>query len=594
MRTFMFALALAILGAVVSALPGLAETLSTPTIKDVSPDSFVAGERAVGTGPLVVIVTGTGFTTKTMATIDGHILRIDVDNAGMRAKVEIPLTLMQSPQKLMIVLANPPPAGKAAIAFTVLARVAAIKPSPVPTAAPTPKPTLAPTPVPTLAPTPVPTLAPTPVPTLAPTPIPTIAPTLAPTARPTVAPTPTPTLAPTPTPVVPTFSVGVSNPGPGGGPSSPLGPIGSIVPTNPVPVLTRIAPTTAAAGNSSVTLTLSGNNFTSSSTIYVGGQSFSPIASSGTAVTVIIPSTALTVGGSIPVSVSNPAPGGGMSGALVFTVTAQANPTPVISSVSPTSLPGGSAATTVTVIGSGFISSTTATLAGVSGSVAGSSITFSLPTAAMANPGTLNGLIANPAPGGGAASFSVNVLNQQPTVSGFTPNTANAGAAALLLTVSGSNFSSGSTVTFGGTPVPTAFVSSTALTATVLSSFLQRAGNFSVGATNPAPGGGSATAAGIFVVNNPVPVLSSVSPSRLIVGTASVTVTLTGSGFAANSTVMAGTTPLATVYDSGTVLSATIPVSLLQASGTIVLTVTNPPPGGGTSAPVSLSVQPPS
>jgi hypothetical protein len=48
------------------------------------------------------------------------------------------------------------------------------------------------------------------------------------------------------------------------------------------------------------------------------------------------------------------------------------------------------------------------------------------------------------------------------------------------------------------------------------------------------------------------------------------------------------------VYDSGTVLSATIPVSLLQASGTIVLTVTNPPPGGGTSAPVSLSVQPPS
>lgn len=79
-------------------------------------------------------------------------------------------------------------------------QVAALAPTPVPTATPTPSPTPAPTPVVTPVPTPVATPVPTPVPTAIPTPVPTAAPTPIPTASPTPTPSPVVTATPTPAP----------------------------------------------------------------------------------------------------------------------------------------------------------------------------------------------------------------------------------------------------------------------------------------------------------------------------------------------------------------------------------------------------------
>jgi len=264
---------------------------------------------------------------------------------------------------------------------------------------------------------------------------------------------------------------------------------------------------------------------------------------------------------------------------------------PAVSSVSPASIRTGSGAT-VTVSGTGFLPSTTATLGGISGAVAGGSITFNLPATVTGNAGTLSGIISNASPGGGSASFTVAILTGNPTVSGFSPASANAGSADTAIDVAGTNFVSGSTITLGGTPIPTTFVSAAALTATVGSSFLQRSGNLAVGVTNPPPGGGSA-AGGTFTVRSALPTLTGVLPAHVPAGGSSTTVTLTGTGFAANTAVTGGSQPLALVFNSATSATVTLPASLLQQSGTIALALTNPPPGGGTSGQITLSVDNP-
>ncbi len=153
-------------------------------------------------------------------------------------------------------------------------------------------------------------------------------------------------------------------------------------------------------------------------------------------------------------------------------------------------------------------------------------------------------------------------------------------------------------VTFAGTPVPTTFVSSTILNATLTGAMFQLAGTLPVGVTNPAPGGGSAAAPGGFSITNAVPTVSALSPSAVNAGSATaVTISVTGTGFSGSSTASisggltaAASTQLATVYVSPTSLTVTIPASLLPLATVLSVAVTNPAPGGGTSGSVSLQV----
>ena len=54
-------------------------------------------------------------------------------------------------------------------------------------------------------------------------------------------------------------------------------------------------------------------------------------------------------------TVVNPAPGGGTSNSLAFTISAAANPVPALTSLAPSSTPAGGAAFTLTVNGSNFV-----------------------------------------------------------------------------------------------------------------------------------------------------------------------------------------------------------------------------------------------
>jgi hypothetical protein len=74
------------------------------------------------------------------------------------------------------------------------------------------------------------------------------------------------------------------------------------------------------------------------------------------------------------------------------------------------------------------------------------------------------------------------------------------------------------------------------------------------------------------------------------VGSSDVEVTIKGSGFVTSSTAEWNGTPLATAFVSGSQIVAIIPASDLATGGTANVTVTNPPPGGGTSSQVTFTV----
>jgi trimeric autotransporter adhesin len=74
-----------------------------------------------------------------------------------------------------------------------------------------------------------------------------------------------------------------------------------------------------------------------------------------------------------------------------------------------------------------------------------------------------------------------------PTITSMSPSSANAGDPGFTITVNGTNFVSGSSVvTWGGTPVATAFVNTTQLTATIPAANITTVGTANVGVTTGA------------------------------------------------------------------------------------------------------------
>ena len=81
-----------------------------------------------------------------------------------------------------------------------------------------------------------------------------------------------------------------------------------------------------------------------------------------------------------------------------------------------------------------------------------------------------------------------------------------------------------------------------------------------------------------------MPSISSVSPPSVIAGTGDTAVTVNGNGFVTTSVTALDGTPLVTTFVSSSVLKATIPASMIPLGQVHLVTVTNPAPGGGTSA----------
>src|SRR6266513_1581015 len=149
-----------------------------------------------------------------------------------------------------------------------------------------------------------------------------------------------------------TVNVTVSSPVPGGGVSAAV----TFTIDNPIPTLASFNPNSAFAGGPSFTLNLTGTNFVSTSSVLWNGSSRTTTFVSSTQLHAAIPASDIAVVGAALVTVSNPAPGGGVSGSSSFTL---APPQPTISQLTPSSAIAASADFTLNVSGTNFVNSST-------------------------------------------------------------------------------------------------------------------------------------------------------------------------------------------------------------------------------------------
>jgi hypothetical protein len=270
-------------------------------------------------------------------------------------------------------------------------------------------------------------------------------------------------------------------------------------PSNPIPALAQVNPSSTLQGSGDLVIRLSGSSFVPGAQVLWDGAPLPTTFVSATSLAASVPASDLVSVGSHDVSVSNPPPGGGTSGSVTFSVTpAVVNPVPSILSASPTQLPVSSINVQIAITGSSFISSSSATIGaqGVTTSyVSPTQLVAAIPAAYLSNAGTLQIGVFTPPPGGGfsptTVSITVGTLNPAPTLTALTPASVNAGSGAFTLGLSGTNFVQGAQVFFGGTALATTFTSTTSLTAAVPAYLVANLCNAQVLVVNPAPGGGA-------------------------------------------------------------------------------------------------------
>ncbi|MES2386869.1 MAG: hypothetical protein V4543_02610 [Bacteroidota bacterium] len=381
----------------------------------------------------------------------------------------------------------------------------------------------------------------------------------------------------------------LSNPGNTNGGNSGIG----NVKVTPYPIVTSFTPTAATAGSGSFTITVNGLFFVNGATINWNGIPLLTAYTSSTQLTALVPFANLLLANSEDISVTNP--DGGNSETSSFSVN---NPVPALSGISPSSATAGGAAFTLTLNGTNFYSGTVAKWNGTALTttyVSATQVTAAVPSANIASAGTASVTVTNATPGGGTTSaqtFTVN--NTSPGLSSISPSSATAGGSAFTLTLTGSNFYSGSVVKWNGTALTTTYVSATQVTAAVPAANIASAGTASVTVTNAAPGGGT-TSSQTFTINaaaNPTPSLSTIWPASIAAGSSAMTITATGSDFVNGSTIKWNGSNLSTTYLSASSLTASVPHTALASVGTALVTVESPSPGGGAALAKMFTIDP--
>ncbi len=363
---------------------------------------------------------------------------------------------------------------------------------------------------------------------------------------------------------------------------------------NPLPSISALSPTGATAGSAGFTLTVTGANFISSSMVNFGGAPKTTTFVNATTLMASILASDIATAATPAVSVTNPTPGGGTSNSINFSVSAASNPAPAITSLVPNSATAGGATFSLIVNGTNLISSSVVNFNGsprATTFVSGGQVTATITAADIATAGSASITVTNPTPGGGtsaAATFAIN--NPFPTVASVSPTSGLAGGAAFTLTVNGTGFNSGSVVNFNHIARVTTFVNSTQVTAAILASDITTSGADLVTVTNATPGGGTSTNNVTFQVNNPVPTITSLSPTGIAAGSTAFTLTINGTGFVSGATLSFGGVTRGTTFVSSTQVTASILPIDVATVGTPAVIVTNPTPGGGASNSVSFNV----
>jgi hypothetical protein len=278
------------------------------------------------------------------------------------------------------------------------------------------------------------------------------------------------------------------------------------------------------------------------------------------------------------------------------------------------SIPAGSAQANLTIRGTNLIQETQAGFSLTAGGspsalalnqfISTNEFIVTLPASLLQNPNTLFITVTTPQPGGGTfplqnqappagTIFTITpVASGVPVVTSMNPSTAFAGAPGLLLNLTGRNFVAQSAVFVNNANRTTTFLSSTALQVDLNSSDLLTPGPVSIKVVNPLPGGGGSTPVSLNVLTA-VPAITAVTPTSALAGAASVSLSITGTGFVNQfSFITMNSQPVTTTITSSTAATASLTAGDLVSAGVNQIVVVNKPPGGGNSNIVTYAINP--
>jgi hypothetical protein len=380
------------------------------------------------------------------------------------------------------------------------------------------------------------------------------------------------------------LSVTVTNPPPGGETS----PAASLTINNPSVGTIQLNPSSLTVGAASPTIiTVTGNTFVPSSVVQVNGNARTTTYVSSTTLTFAATVADQAAAGSLSVTVTNPAPGGGTSSAQVLQVN---NPSVGIIQLNPSTLiAGATSPATITVTGNTFVPTSVVQVNSVVRAttyVNPTTLTFVATVADQATAGTLLVDVANPLPGGGispVADLTVTGPPPTPVITSVTPNSITVGSTDTVITIFGTGLTANSVVLWNGTALVASPYLGYTLTATVPAADLTTVGTASLTVKTPTANPPVSNALTVNITSLSVPTLTSVSPVGGPINTGA-NVTLIGTGFTALSTVAVNGSNIAATYVSSTELTVAIPAASFSTPDVYPITVTNPAPQGGTSS----------
>jgi|GEM_PF-1179316 hypothetical protein len=345
------------------------------------------------------------------------------------------------------------------------------------------------------------------------------------------------------------------------------------------PTLSSLTPASVAAGSASFTLTATGTNYTNGTQILWNGVAQTTKVVSNTELTTLVSAAQIAVAGTVSVRVVKSDTT--TSTAMQLTITGGGSQTLSVTSISPSSVPAGSTAFTLTATGVGFVTGSVITLNSTGVPTTFDSATqlhATVPASSVVAAGVISvGVLA---PG----NLSSNQLpltitgtsaGTPPILVSLSPPSTYNGVSGLTLTANGTGFVNGSQIVWNGTAVSTTFVSSTSLTASIASSYLVSVVPVNVFVLNPDSTASNFLPFTIMVSPKTTPILVSINPQKAAVGSPGITITLTGSDFAAGAVAYFGNDPLATIVVSDTQITAQVPASDMTAIARIPVTVQN-------------------
>jgi hypothetical protein len=362
--------------------------------------------------------------------------------------------------------------------------------------------------------------------------------------------------------------------------------------SNPTPSVSSVAPAAVSAGGPAFSLTVNGTNFTSASVVQWNGSNRATTFVSPSQLTAAITAGDIAATGSAPVTVSNPAPGGGTSSSMAVGI---GHPAPTVSGLVPATVAAAGSNFALTVNGAGFVDGAVIKWNGAARTttfVNSGALQAPIAASDVALAGVVPITVTNPGTGGGTSSAaSLTVANPAPSISSTAPTLVAPGAAAFDLTVDGTGFVSTSVVQWNGANRTTTFINATRLTAAISASDVNDQSVAQITVVNVAPGGGTSNAVDFFV-GNPVPVISSLVPVVVRRGSTGFMLRVLGSSFVNGATVRLDGVDLQTTFVDGGEVRGSIATQDLAAQKTARLTVLNPTPAGGLSNEAVLNIAP--